>query len=216
MQDLFAADIRFRPARVEMAPGAVLLCQRALPMVSPILEAIAGIAARSPFRRMTTRGGFVMGVEMTNCGTAGWISDRKGYRYQAMDPLTQVPWPMMPPLLQSFASTVAGEAGFDGFVPDVCLINRYRPAVKMSLHQDRDERDFGHPIVSVSLGLPALFQFGGTERTDRVVRYPLEHGDVVVWGGAARLHYHGISPLRPGEHPVLGATRLNLTFRKAL
>lgn len=216
MQDLFAADTRSGPARVEIAPGAVLLRQRALPVAASILEAVTGVASRSPFRRMTTRGGFTMGVEMTNCGVAGWISDRKGYRYQRIDPVTQAPWPMMPPDFLPLASTVAAEAGFDGFVPDVCLINRYQPGVRMSLHQDRDEQDFGEPIVSVSLGLPAVFQFGGVERSDPVARHPLEHGDVVVWGGAARLRYHGISPLKQGEHPLLGAARLNLTFRKAL
>ena len=151
---------------------------------------------------------------MTNCGSAGWIADRTGYRYGANDPETGKPWPAMPPLLRDLACRAADRAGFFGFSPDVCLVNRYVPGARLSLHQDRDELDLAAPIVSVSLGLPAIFLFGGRKRSDKVRRYRLEHGDVAVWGGPARLVYHGVAPLADGEHPLVGRQRINLTFRK--
>jgi alkylated DNA repair protein (DNA oxidative demethylase) len=165
---------------------------------------------------MVTRGGFAMSVAMTNCGRAGWVTDRRGYRYEAIDPESGQPWPAMPPTFAALAADAAAAAGFAGFETDACLINRYGPGARMTLHQDRNERDFSAPIVSVSLGLPAVFLFGGHLRTDRPMRVPLAHGDVVVWGGPARLAFHGILPLRPGHHPRLGALRYNLTFRRAL
>ncbi len=180
-----------------------------------IVLAVASVAEQSPFRNMTTPGGFRMSVAMTNCGSYGWITDRTGYRYDGMDPMNGRPWPQMPDVLLSLACTAATEAGFPGFVPDACLINRYEPGAKMSLHQDKNEQDFGAPIVSVSLGLPAVFLFGGDQRADKAVRIRLEHGDVVVWGGPARLRYHGILPLKDGSHELVGPYRLNLTFRKA-
>jgi alkylated DNA repair protein (DNA oxidative demethylase) len=155
-----------------------------------------------------------MQVAMTNCGTFGWCSDRRGYRYDRNDPHTGVPWPALPPVFLALAANAAREAGFDGYLPDACLINRYAPGNRLSLHQDRDEDDRVAPIVSVSLGLPATFLFGGFARSDRTVRVPLQHGDVVVWGGVDRMRFHGVSPVKPGRHEVVGEQRINLTFRK--
>jgi alkylated DNA repair protein (DNA oxidative demethylase) len=165
---------------------------------------------------MMTRGGFTMSVAMTNCGKAGWITDRRGYRYDSVDPETDKPWPAMPEVFSSVAVRAAEAGGFSKFEPDACLINRYEPGARMSLHQDRNEQDFGQPIVSISLGLPAVFLFGGNERSDRPSKVYLESGDVVVWGGPARLAFHGIAPLADGEHPLTGRARFNLTFRRAL
>ena len=156
-----------------------------------------------------------MSVAMTNCGELGWVTDRSGYRYTHIDPETGLPWPEMPTAFQELAVRAAAEAGFASFDPDSCLINRYEPGAKMSLHQDRNERDLGHPIVSVSLGLPATFLFGGLERADKTQRVRIVHGDVIVWGGAARLRFHGIAPLKDGLHGSVGAVRYNLTFRNA-
>jgi alkylated DNA repair protein (DNA oxidative demethylase) len=157
-----------------------------------------------------------MGVAMTNCGAAGWVSDRTGYRYDALDPGTGRRWPAMPDVFRELAEKAAARAGWVGFAPDACLVNRYEPRVQLTLHQDKNERDFSAPIVSVSLGLPAVFLFGGSRRSDKTRRIPLAHGDVVVWGGEDRLRYHGVLPLKPGHHPLTGECRVNLTFRKAL
>ncbi|MBH0236328.1 DNA oxidative demethylase AlkB [Methylobrevis albus] len=212
MDDLFAGSL---PAAEPLGDGAVLLRGRAGADAGALLAAIEAIAAVAPFRQFTTPGGREMSVAMTNAGVAGWVSDRAGYRYQGEDPLTGRPWPAMPAPFAALAREAAAEAGFAGFAPDVCLINRYRPGTKLSLHQDRDEADLGHPIVSVSLGLPATFQFGGLARTDPVRKVPLVHGDIVVWGGPARLAYHGILTLKAGEHPATGPLRYNLTFRRS-
>ena len=197
-----------------MAEGAVLLRGFVGDSETELLAALREVVAAAPFRRMVTPGGHQMSVAMTNCGSAGWVTDRTGYRYDGQDPETGKPWPAMSPLLRQLAERAAISAGFAGFAPDVCLINRYVPGAKMSLHQDRDELDFGAPIVSVSLGLPAIFMFGGLQRSDKPRRFRLEHGDVAVWGGPSRLFYHGVAPLAEGNHPVMGAQRLNLTFRK--
>jgi alkylated DNA repair protein (DNA oxidative demethylase) len=181
-----------------------------------VLAALQAITAQVPFRHMTTPGGFIMSVAMTNCGAAGWVSDTSGYRYTAVDPQSGERWPAMPGAFAQLAREAAAQGGFDGFVPDACLINRYDPGARLSLHQDKNERDYSAPIVSVSLGLPALFLFGGTRRAERPQRVPVAHGDVVVWGGPARLRYHGVLALKHGEHPALGQQRLNLTFRVAL
>ena len=165
---------------------------------------------------MITPGGLRMSVAMTNCGTVGWVTDRRGYRYDALDPTTQFRWPAMPAVLEELATRAAAEGGFADFHPDACLINRYEPGTRLSLHQDKDEQDRSAPVVSVSLGLPAVFLFGGPRREDETRAVPLSHGDVVVWGGASRLWYHGVRPLKEGEHPMLGRQRINLTFRKAL
>lgn len=211
-RDLFdepAADLAGRP-------GLAYLPGLALPFEQPLLAAIAEVAAAAPFRHMVTPGGQRMSVAMTNCGQAGWVTDRKGYRYEPLDPETGRPWPALPPCVLQLAARAAAEAGFPAFRPDVCLINRYPPGARMSLHQDRDERDFSAPIVSISLGLGATFLFGGLKRSDRPYRLPLAHGDVVVWGGATRLAFHGVAPLPDGCHRTVGRMRLNLTLRRAL
>ncbi|WP_315776469.1 MULTISPECIES: DNA oxidative demethylase AlkB [unclassified Bradyrhizobium] len=213
--DLFDGLAAVGPAREQLAPGAVLLRGFARPQEAELITAIETIAAQAPFRRMVTPGGHQMSVAMTSCGACGWVTDRSGYRYDAVDPDSGQPWPAMPPLFHQLAEQAASEAGFAGFAPDACLINRYEPGARMSLHQDRDERDIGAPIVSVSLGLPATFLFGGLKRTERTQRYRLVHGDVVVWGGPARLAFHGVAPLADGEHARLGRRRINLTFRRA-
>jgi len=198
-----------------LAPGAWLLRGFALNGDAQLLSAIAAIAAAAPFRHMQTPGGFRMSVAMTTCGTFGWISDRRGYRYARSDPQSGAPWPPMPKLFLDLAATAAAAAGFASFLPNSCLINRYVPGTRLTLHQDKDEGDFAAPIVSVSLGLPATFLFGGDARADRQMKVPLQHGDVVVWGGAARLRHHGVATIKDGQHDLLGAARINLTFRNA-
>jgi alkylated DNA repair protein (DNA oxidative demethylase) len=198
-----------------MAEGAVLLRGLAMPVESDLIAALRDIAEQAPFRHMMTPGGHQMSVAMTNCGSAGWVTDRTGYRYDANDPASGKPWPQMPPSFRKLAAQAATRAGFGAFSPDACLINRYQPGARMSLHQDRDENDLGAPIVSVSLGLPAIFLFGGMKRTDKPRRFRLEHGDIAVWGGPARLAFHGVVPLADGEHALIGRQRINLTFRKA-
>lgn len=211
MADLFALD-----SREQLRDGAVLLRGRALGVDAALLAAIEAIARQSPFRRMVTPGGFQMSVAMTNCGRVGWVTDRTGYRYDACDPETGKAWPAMPELFRTLAREAASEAGFDGFAPEACLVNCYEPGTRLSLHQDKDEQNYAHPVVSVSLGLPATFQFGGLKRNDRPMKLPLQHGDIVVWGGPSRLVYHGVLALKDGEHPLTGRRRFNLTFRKAL
>ncbi|MDO9560173.1 MAG: DNA oxidative demethylase AlkB [Bradyrhizobium sp.] len=213
--DLFESIPDLRASREAMADGAVLLRGFARPVEAELIAAIGEIVAQAPFRHMVTPGGHSMSVAMTNCGSAGWVTDRSGYRYAAVDPESRAPWPAMPCSFRALAVQAAAEAGFDGFAPDACLINRYQPGARMSLHQDKDEDDFGAPIVSVSLGLPAIFLFGGLQRSDKPRRFRLDHGDIVVWGGPSRLFFHGIAPLADGEHALLGRQRINLTFRKA-
>jgi alkylated DNA repair protein (DNA oxidative demethylase) len=213
--DLFAGVPDVRPSHESIAEGAVLLRGFALSFEADLVAALRDIEAQAPFRHMATPGGHQMSVAMTNCGSFGWVTDRTGYRYDPNDPDTGTPWPPMPASFRVLAGQAAAEAGFDGFAPEVCLINRYVPGARMSLHQDRDELDLGAPIVSVSLGLPATFLFGGLKRSDKTRRFRLEHGDVVVWGGPARLIFHGVAPLPDGEHVLMGRQRINLTFRKA-
>lgn len=201
--------------REDLCPGAVVLRGAALEDDVKLLAEIDRIAGLVPFQYRATPGGYAMSVAMTNCGDFGWVTDKAGYRYQATSPENQQQWPPMPALFRAIAMKAAKEAGFPDFDPDACLINRYQPGAKMSLHQDKDEHDFGKPIVSVSLGLPAVFQFGGMERSDKTQRIQLTHGDIVVWGGPSRLRYHGVLPLKAGEHPLTGSYRFNLTFRKA-
>jgi len=204
------------PAREILAEGAVLLRGFALPFERALLAALDAIAAAAPFRHMVTPGGYRMSVAMTNCGAAGWITDRAGYRYGAVDPETGKPWPAMPGCFVELAADAAAAAGYPAFRPDACLINRYAPGARLSLHQDRNERDLAHPIVSVSLGVPAVFLFGGLERNDAVRRYALRHGDIAVWGGPSRLRHHGVAELKDGYHETIGARRINLTLRGAL
>ena len=212
--DLFSGLTERQSSQEVMAEGAVLLRGFVGAAEAELIAALRDIVAAAPFRRMVTPGGHQMSVAMTNCGNAGWVTDRTGYRYDAADPESGQPWPAMPPLFRELADRAAGRAGFAGFAPDVCLINRYVPGAKMSLHQDKDELDFAAPIVSVSLGLPAIFLFGGLKRSDKPQRFRLEHGDIAVWGGPSRLFFHGVAPLADGEHPIMGPQRLNLTFRK--
>lgn len=212
--DLFA-DTDATPVREDIAPGVVLLHHAATAFAGELVRAIAAIAQQAPFRHLSTAGGFRMSVATTNCGALGWTSDRRGYRYERCDPDSGRPWPAMPAIFRTLAESAAADAGHAGFAPDACLINRYAPGAKMSLHQDRDERDFTAPIVSVSLGLPAQFLLGGEQRQDTARKIPLVHGDILVWGGPARMRFHGVLPLKAGEHPLLGAHRINLTFRKA-
>jgi alkylated DNA repair protein (DNA oxidative demethylase) len=179
-----------------------------------LLEEVARISQVAAFRHLITPGGYTMSAAMTNCGRVGWVSDRTGYRYDRLDPETGLPWPAMPEAFLSLAARAAAEAGFEHYDPDACLINRYVAGAKLSLHQDRDEKDAWAPIVSVSLGLPAVFLWGGKRRSDSVRRMWLENGDTAVWGGPARFVYHGVAPLKDGEHPLTGGTRINLTFRK--
>jgi DNA oxidative demethylase len=213
--DLFDAAPLKLPDEV-LAPGARVLRGWALGAAPALVAAIDGIVAAAPLRQWLTPGGFRMSVAMTNCGSLGWVSDRRGYRYDACDPLTGRAWPPMPPVFLDLARSAAQAGGFPGFVPDACLVNRYEPGARLTLHQDKDELDYGAPIVSVSLGLPAVFLFGGDARKDRQRRVPVQHGDVVVWGGPARLRHHGVLPIKHGHHELLGPLRLNLTFRQAL
>jgi alkylated DNA repair protein (DNA oxidative demethylase) len=198
-----------------ITPGAVLLRGFALDQAEALIQATQQVIAAAPLRHLITPGGRAMSVGMTNCGALGWVSDRTGYRYSSTDLISGQPWPLMPACFADLALRAAAEAGFDNFMPDACLINRYEPGARLSLHQDRDESDLSAPIVSVSLGLPAVFLFGGLRRGDRPARLRLAHGDVAVWGGASRLAFHGVAPLADGEHPRLGRQRINLTFRRA-
>jgi len=216
MPDLFEHMAPLDPPREIMAEGAVLLRGVALRFETELLAALNDITAQSPFRHMVTPGGYRMSVAMTNCGAVGWVTDRTGYRYDPVDPATGHPWPPMPDCFLDLAVTAAAEAGYPAFRPDGCLINRYAPGARLSLHQDKDEHDYKNPIVSVSLGLPATFQFGGLKRTDPVRKLALRHGDVAVWGGPSRLRYHGVSELKDGDHETVGRMRINLTFRHAL
>jgi DNA oxidative demethylase len=198
-------DLTARPLR----PGL------AAPTAETLWREIGRVVEAAPLRHLVTPGGLRMSVAMTSCGALGWVSDRSGYRYDPADPDSGRAWPSMPAAMHDLAREAAAAAGFPGFEPDACLINRYEPGARLSLHQDRDEKDFGQPIVSLSLGLPAVFLFGGVKRNDGIVRVPLAHGDVVVWGGASRLRFHGVLPVKDGWHPMTGASRVNVTFRRA-
>lgn len=215
IDDLFAGFDDGLPAREQLAEGAWLLRGFARDRAADLLALVAGIAEEAPFRQMTTPGGYRMSVAMTGCGPLGWTADSRGYRYSPLDPLSGRPWPAMPGEFAALALEAAAAAGFAGFVPDACLINRYEPGAKLSLHQDKDEADLSAPIVSVSLGLPATFLFGGGKRGDPSRRLQLQHGDVVVWGGPSRLRYHGVLAVKAGTHAATGACRINLTFRRA-
>jgi DNA oxidative demethylase len=215
MSDLLSS-LAPAPAFERLSDGAVILRGFTRRREPQLLAAVDEIAAAAPFRNMVTPGGYRMSVAMTNCGQVGWVTDRSGYRYSPVDPLTGRYWPPIPALFRRLAAEAAAAGGFPGFEPDACLMNRYEPGTKLSLHRDEDERDMTAPIVSVSLGVPAVFLFGGHKRGDRPRRIGLDSGDVVVWGGRLRLAYHGVSPLAEGEHPLTGRHRINLTFRKAL
>ena len=213
---LFADEPAVALADEKLAPGAAVFRGMAASRAGKLLAAVDEVASRSPFRHLVVPGGHTMSVAMTNCGEAGWVSDRSGYRYDPIDPENGQRWPAMPDVFLELAREAAARLGFEPYTPDVCLINRYVPGARLSLHQDRDEKGYVDPIVSISLGLPATFLWGGDKRADRPQRIHLVHGDVVVWGGPSRLRFHGVAPLKDGEHPLVGRKRINLTFRKAL
>lgn len=214
--DLFAdAEPEQPPRREQIGEQSYVLRGFAQPWLEQLLPALETVLVAAPFRQMVTPGGFTMSAAMSSCGTWGWTTDRSGYRYTRNDPRKDAPWPTMPEVFFALAQAAAQEAGFSGFVPDSCLINRYIPGAKMSLHQDKDEASYAAPIVSVSLGLPAMFLFGGFERSDKSQRVPVFHGDIVVWGGVDRLRFHGVLPIKEGQHPRLGEQRINFTFRTA-
>jgi len=210
------SGIETAPTVEQLSGAAVVLRRFARDKLLALIAVVNEITAGAPFRNMITPGGFRMSVGMTNCGRAGWVTDRKGYRYELVDPITGNPWPPIPDAFRHLAVNAAVVAGYPSFEPDACLINLYEPGTRLSLHRDENERDLTAPIVSVSLGLPAIFLFGGNSRSDRPRRIPLEGGDVVVWGGPDRLVYHGVAPLADGNDPLTGNRRINLTFRKAL
>lgn len=215
METLELFEAAAGPTRQRLGPAAMVLRGFALPYVRDAISAIDFIDAISPFRHMMTPGGFTMSVALTNCGSLGWTTDRRGYRYTSIDPDTGKPWPLMPAVFARLARDAAQAAGFPDFEPDACLVNRYAPGARLSLHQDKNERDYDAPIVSVSLGMPATFLFGGDTRNSPTVKVPLQHGDVMVWGGVDRLRYHGVMPLKDQPHSLLGHQRINFTFRKA-
>ncbi|PTR16517.1 DNA-N1-methyladenine dioxygenase [Nitrosospira sp. Nsp2] len=213
--NLFEDLSQCQARREELSRGAVVLRAFALPDEAEILTALGEVVAEAPLRHMVTPGGFRMSVALTNCGSYGWVTDHTGYRYQPTDPDSGKPWPRMPDVFRKLARDAAATAGFENFEPDACLVNLYEPGARLSLHQDKNERDFNAPIVSVSLGLPAVFMWGGLRRQERPARVQLAHGDVMVWGGPARLCFHGVLPLADGCHHATGGRRINLTFRKA-
>lgn len=208
-------DLFDTPDKQAILKDVVLLRRFVAPVENEVLPALAVVMQLAPLRHMITPGGSAMSVATTSCGDLGWVSDKKGYRYAASDPLTGNPWPEMPASFRQLAKQAASMAGFENFEPDACLINRYQVGARMGLHQDKDERDFNQPIVSVSLGMPAVFQMGGFARGDKAMKLVLYHGDVLVWGGESRLRFHGVLPVKAGEHSALGEYRINLTFRKA-
>ena len=214
--DLFAEDALQQPSgREQIGEQSYVLRGYALPWIERLLPELRHVLAQAPFRQMVTPGGFTMSAALTSCGELGWTTDASGYRYSHLDPRSQQPWPALPDALRELAVQAAADAGFADFAPDACLINRYVPGAKMSLHQDKNERDYGAPVVSVSLGLSAIFLFGGHARSDKPQKISLFHGDVVVWGGVDRLRFHGVMPIKEGVHPVMGPQRINLTLRTA-
>jgi DNA oxidative demethylase len=197
-----------------LAEGVILLRAFCRDEAPALLDAVADLATSSPFRQMVVPSGHTMSVAMTNAGDLGWTTDRTGYRYTTLDPTTGRPWPPMSPPLRLLAERAAVAAGFPGFSPNACLINRYAPGARLSLHQDKNEQDYEHPIVSVSLGLGATFLLGTLRRTDTPRRIRIQHGDVLVWGGPARLIFHGVAPIAAGTHPLTDSFRINITFRR--
>lgn len=213
--DLFADEAPQPPTTERIGPQSFVFRGLALPLIDRLLPALEAVLTQAPLRNMVTPGGYTMSVALSSCGQFGWTTDRNGYQYSPIDPQTGQAWPETPEVFMELARSAAAAAGFADFVPDACLINRYVPGAKLALHQDKDERGYQWPVVSVSLGIPAMFLFGGHARSDATQKVPLFHGDVVVWGGEDRLRYHGVMPIRQAEHPQLGEQRINFTFRKA-
>lgn len=210
MSDLFDDEIS---SKIEICDGMWIL--RGFADSTALAEAIDGVVARAPLRHLITPGGFKMSVAMTSCGTYGWMSDRRGYRYDPVDPDSGRNWPAMPGSFASVATTAAKAAGYSGFEPDACLINQYAVGSQMTAHQDCNELDFSQPIVSVSLGISARFFVQGPERRGKSIPVDVKDGDVIVWGGPSRLFFHGVRPLKPDTHVRYGPFRYNLTFRRA-
>ena len=212
--DLFAPPT---PEPIAVGPDAWLLKGFAHAQADDLIAQIGQIEQQTAFRHQVTPGGHAMSSAQCSCGTYGWITDKRGYRYTTEDPLTDKPWPAMPASFRELAARAAAEVGFDGFDPQSCLINRYQTGAGMGLHQDKDEQDLAAPIVSVTLGAPITFLFGGLLRAEKPSRWLLEHGDVVVWGGVSRLYFHGVAPLgKRASHAATGAVRYNLTFRRVV
>lgn len=210
--DLFDDQL---PKKTRIAEGAYWLRGHALPAADLLWAELRKHFATYPPQQMFTPMGYKMSVRSTSMGDAAWVGTKKGYGYASIDTAINQALPPLPSTFLSLANHAATEAGYNDFTPDSCLINCYDIGSKMGLHQDKDERDFNQPIVSVSLGIPATFLFGGAKRSDKPTQIPLTHGDVVVWGGASRLFYHGVQTIKPNKHPLLGELRCNLTFRKA-
>lgn len=209
-------DVWLKPqTTVLLAEGAMVLRRFATPVVVALMEGVEAVVAQSPLRRLIVPNGRPMRIEMTNCGLVGWVNIDGRYRYSRVDPLTGRSWPGMPATFRRIAGAAASAAGYPDFQPAVCIINRYAVGADLQMHQDRDDTQDRQPVVSVSLGLPAIFHFGGQGRGEKPLTIPLDDGDVVVWGGASRMHRHGVAPVAPGVHPRTGAYRYNLTFRTA-
>ena len=202
-------------SQVMLAKGAYWLRGFALPQADTICAMLIEHLKNYPPQQMMTPMGYSMSVRTTSFGEFGWVSSKQGYGYAVKNSFTNESWPPIPESFFDLAQRAANQAGYVNFKPDTCLINVYEIGDKMGLHQDKDEADFSKPIVSVSLGLPVIFQFGGLTRTAKTLKVPLSHGDVVVWGADSRLCFHGVLPLKAGTHGTLGQRRINLTFRKA-
>ena len=215
MDDLFQDQPPDLPERQALGPESWLLRHTLQTTACHLMADIHTLTATHPFQHMVTRGGHTMSVATSSYGSYGWVSDaQKGYRYASSNIETGQPWPPIPAHWLALATALAEKAGFNGFHPDSALINRYAVGARMGLHQDRDEATLAWPIVSLSLGLPARFMFGGKQRQAPVKDFTLLHGDVVVWGGADRLRFHGIRPLKAGHHSLTGPYRYNITFRR--
>jgi alkylated DNA repair protein (DNA oxidative demethylase) len=212
MTDLFNEEF---DQKIQIADGAYCLRGFVLPVANDICAMLTQHFKAFPPQQMMTPMGYPMSVKTTSFGKFGWVGTPQGYGYSEVDLVTKKAWPPMPAVFFQLATDAAKEGGYSDFVPDTCLVNLYAIGTKMGLHRDQDELDFSQPIVSVSLGISATFLFGGAKRSDKTTKIPLTHGDVVVWGGKSRLHYHAIMPLKPNTHELLGACRINLTFRKA-
>ena len=209
--DLFST---IAPEIEELFPGVFLF--RSYVNEQDFMEAVISTTKKIPFRHMITPGGKKINVSGTSMGDCGWYSDRRGYRYERIDPITGNNWPKIPKNISSVVSNAAKKVGFGGFIPDSCFINCYKPGVALTAHIDQDEVDFSQPIVSVSLGVSAIFQIFGEKRNGKVINIPLHSGDLLIFGGTARKFYHGVKKLKDQTHPLTNNLRINLTFRRAL
>jgi len=198
---LLAPGIRYFPEHFDAVEQAALV------------EDIRAVVSKAPlYVPAMPKTGKEMSVRMTNCGVLGWVTDKEGgYRYQAVHPVTQRPWPTIPQRLLELWQ----EVGDFPLPPEACLVNFYSDTAKMGLHQDRDEQNLKAPVVSVSLGDACLFRFGGTNRNDKTQSIKLSSGDVIVLGGEGRMAFHGVDRIYPGTSTLLKSTgRINLTLRR--